>query len=88
MVSETVQLDPEAEALFENAPFGSTRKYLRALKRRRSSVMHHLHIITERREKTRSYMKDVARLQGMRKQISDLDTEISTIDKKWFSPSE
>lgn len=45
MVSKIYPIDYEAEKLFENVPFESTRKYLKALAKKRVSLVHQLAVI-------------------------------------------
>lgn len=78
---QTDVLDPEAEKLFENAPFGSTRKYLNALSKRRGSLLHQLFVIQHdkhpRKENKTNFIE---------KQISDIENELDGYDHRKGSP--
>lgn len=75
-------VDYEAEALFENAPFGSTRAYLNALSKKRASLCHRVQIIMDRSETTKSHEADRKELVLMKKQITDLDEELKGYDHR------
>lgn len=70
-------LDPEAEALFENAPFGSTRRYIDALSKRRASLKHQLIVI-----RTNTNPRKADKTSFIEKQIRDLDEELKGYDHR------
>lgn len=80
---QTDVLDPEAEKLFENAPFGTTRNYLNALSKRQASLKHRLQII---RQNAVLFPRKADNTILIKKQIHDIDEELKGYDHRKNAP--
>jgi hypothetical protein len=68
-------IDPEAEKLFQNTSFGSKKKYIRALRKRRASLYHQKQVMSYHTN-LRLASKDTSRMMQINEQIHFLDKEL------------